>query len=363
MSPKSPPDPPSPPPGSRSRRGRPQRRSPRACPARSGRSPACTSCYGDPCTWGGGHGVSWGSPKPPGERSVSGGAVLAQQLPGVLVQQPQRGVQAGGQHALPVLAEAHAGDGAWGHTGSLGGPAEPPQLWESPQVPPTGPTHCRCSQSRAAPCGGRSVAPARPRSCGERGGLGGPQFRGCPGAGGLVPHPVRISWAESFMLEMPSLASSSTWMGSGRRERQSQHRTVESMEPGGKEAFGGKKKGDQGGIKGVQGLPQTTLSPDTMTVASSLNWTQFTFCGRSRESVPHPPRRIPNPPPQTAPHSLLTPACPRYLRTTCPVVTSQSATALSAPPEQIWLLSKDLAGRGRGPVSAVRAPRGGQGSP
>lgn len=42
---------------------------------------------------------------------------------------------------------------------------------------------------------------------------------------------------------------------------------------------------------------------------------------------------------------VLTPAWPRNLRTTCPVATSHSTTVLSPPPEQRWLLSKELAGR------------------
>lgn len=42
---------------------------------------------------------------------------------------------------------------------------------------------------------------------------------------------------------------------------------------------------------------------------------------------------------------VLTPAWPRNLRTTCPVATSHSTTVLSPPPEQRWLLSKELVGR------------------
>lgn len=85
---------------------------------------------------GGGHGVSRGSPKAPQSAGTGlGGSLLAQQLPGVLVQQPQRGVQAGSQHTLPVLAEAHAGDGAWGAHGEFGGvPRSPPSV-ESPPRP------------------------------------------------------------------------------------------------------------------------------------------------------------------------------------------------------------------------------------
>uniref|UniRef100_A0A8C3BN07 Deoxyhypusine synthase n=1 Tax=Cairina moschata TaxID=8855 RepID=A0A8C3BN07_CAIMO len=56
----------SPPPGPRSRRCRPPRRCPRACPARSARSPAGTPCCGGRCTFGeGGGGVRGGSQNPP----------------------------------------------------------------------------------------------------------------------------------------------------------------------------------------------------------------------------------------------------------------------------------------------------------
>lgn len=128
-----------------------------------------------------------------------------------------------------------------------GGPGSPPSSNYAPPV-----THCRCSRSRAARRGGRSGARGRPRSCeggGVSGGWGGVirggAFPWCPPqpreAPPQIPHPVRISWSESFRLETPSLASSRTCTGSGRRERQSQHRTVESMEPG-----GGAKGGSEG---------------------------------------------------------------------------------------------------------------------
>lgn len=44
-------------------------------------------------------------------------------------------------------------------------------------------------------------------------------------------HPARTSWSDTFTLDTPSLASSSFCTGSGFRERQSQQRTVESIEP------------------------------------------------------------------------------------------------------------------------------------
>lgn len=123
---------------------------------------------------------------------------------------------------------------------------------------------------------------------------------------------------------------------------------------------GGKRgvEGVSGGALVLAGPPKTDPLPDTMMVASSLNWTQFTFCGRNRESAPprqpRPPKSSQSPLPLLSPHPrcpprVLTPACPRYLRTTCPVATSHSATVLSAPQEQIWLLSKELGGeRGDG---------------
>ena len=64
----------------------------------------------------------------------------------------------------------------------------------------------------------------------------------------------------------------------------------------------------------------------------------------------------PPPPPHPLPPSMLTPACPRYLRTTCPLATSQSTTALSEPQEQIWLLSKDLGRAQRLPSGSGAAP-------
>lgn len=142
----------------------------------------------------------------------------------------------------------------------MGGPAEPPQLWEPPQGPPAGPTHCRCSRSRAAPCGGRSAAPARPRSCGEGGGLGGPQFWGCPGAGGSSltpsgsrglrasrwrcrpwPHPAP-GWGRGGGSGSPSTAPWSRW----------------SL---GEKRGSGEKKGDQGGKRGCRGVPGLAGSP------------------------------------------------------------------------------------------------------
>lgn len=48
----------------------------------------------------------------------------------------------------------------------------------------------------------------------------------------------------------------------------------------------GGKRGCQGGALVLAGPPETTSLPDTMMVASSLNWTQFTFCETSRESAP-----------------------------------------------------------------------------
>ena len=121
------------------------------------------------------------------------------------------------------------------------------------------------------------------------------------------PHPVRISWADSFRLEMPSLASSNTCTGSGRRERQSQQRTVESMEPEG--VWGGQIE-PGGGSGGGSGWGDSSgfSSPDTMMVASSLNCTQLTFCRRcigwvlwvgccGGGPVPlHPPTPTPPPP-------------------------------------------------------------------
>lgn len=56
----------------------------------------------------------------------------------------------------------------------------------------------------------------------------------------------------------------------------------------------------------------------------------------------------------------LTPAWPRNLRTTCPDATSHSTTALSPPPEQRLLLSKELesrAGKISVPLTPASAPR------
>lgn len=44
-------------------------------------------------------------------------------------------------------------------------------------------------------------------------------------------HPARISWSDILILDIPSLASSSIWIASGLRERQSQHLIEESIEP------------------------------------------------------------------------------------------------------------------------------------
>lgn len=127
---------------------------------------------------------------------------------------------------------------------------------------------------------------------------------------------------------------------------------------------GGVKLNPGGGQGGGSGWGDSSgfSSPDTMMVASSLNCTQFTFCRRcigwvlwvgccGGGPVPlHPP------PPHPLPPSMLTPACPRYLRTTCPLATSQSTTALSEPQEQIWLLSKDLGRAQRLPSGSGAAP-------
>lgn len=54
-----------------------------------------------------------------------------------------------------------------------------------------------------------------------------------PREGSQAPtNPARTSWSDTFTLDTPSLASSSVCTGSGFRERQSQQRTLESMEPG-----------------------------------------------------------------------------------------------------------------------------------
>ena len=78
--------------------------------------------------------------------------------------------------------------------------------------------------------------------------------------------------------------------------------------------------------------------------------------GGARPTAPPPPPPPAPPPPHPLPPSMLTPACPRYLRTTCPLATSQSTTALSEPQEQIWLLSKDLGRAQRLPSGSGAAP-------
>lgn len=125
------------------------------------------------------------------------------------------------------------------------------------------------------------------------------------------PHPVRISWADSFRLEMPSLASSNTCTGSGRRERQSQQRTVESMEPEG--VWGGQIEpggGSGGGIRmgGQQrflltghndgGLLVELHAVDFLQAVYRVGTVGWMLWGGSRPTAPPPP----TPPPSLHAH-------------------------------------------------------------
>ena len=125
------------------------------------------------------------------------------------------------------------------------------------------------------------------------------------------PHPVRISWADSFRLEMPSLASSNTCTGSGRRERQSQQRTVESMEPEG--VWGGQIEpggGSGGGIRmgGQQrflltghndgGLLVELHAVDFLQAVYRVGTVGWMLWGGSRPTAPPPP----TPPPPLHAH-------------------------------------------------------------
>lgn len=77
---------------------------------------------------------------------------------------------------------------------------------------------------------------------------------------------------------MPSLASSKIWMGSGLRERQSQQRTLESIEPAQDgRSMQGRLQTRFSESNREAGWQGTCSSPERITVASSLNSTQFTF--------------------------------------------------------------------------------------
>lgn len=94
----------------------------------------------------------------------------------------------------------------------------------------------------------------------------------------LISHPVSSSCCTTFKLLTPSVASSRIWIGSYFLDLVSQHLTVPSMDPEHNKTLVKMILFFYFYICHVDDL--NVDSPERITVASSLNCTQFTFCNQ-----------------------------------------------------------------------------------